>query len=166
MFLTPNIRSVFKRATLRREEREDGVVRTARCVFLIEPFLPWMAHELGEDIAEHLFENTADDSPIRSEITDVSFRLNVGLQRVTVRLHEDLAPVAALDGVVVEGLKVTRQEDEKAGRVWLSAAVTLDVALNGRQAIECVVRTFGEAACLSFTAMQALLAFAPDVTAH
>src|SRR3954468_1057115 len=99
MFLTENVPALFKKGTLKLvPSDEGGLRRVAEAMLVIEPFPSNLAHELGEDIAGHLFD---DEDAIRAELESIDLRVRCGLQSVTVQHHEDLEPCALLSPVSI-----------------------------------------------------------------
>lgn len=147
MFVSENVRALFKKATLKLVKDDDTVLRVVDATCHIEYFTPDLARELGEDIAEHLF---AADNSIRPEIEPVGLRVKAGLQNVTVRRHEELKPVALIPLVKIRDVEVFRQDDEKAGTSWLSCTFVLNFHLTSRVAREFTLNEFGNLLCLTF----------------
>lgn len=65
MFVTENVRVLFKRANLKLVQEAGELHRVAEATFVLEPLPPELAHELGEDIAGHLFD---ENEQIRAEL--------------------------------------------------------------------------------------------------
>jgi hypothetical protein len=118
---------------------------------LIEPFPVQLARELGEEIAGHLF---TDADGIRDEIECVDLRVRAGLQRVTVRQHEDLEPAAVLGPVSIKDVSAKRIEDKATGRSWLAFSFVLVFSLEDRPARNFVLDNFGNALLWSFERLQ------------
>jgi hypothetical protein len=115
MFLSEKIPALFKKGTLKLQEDKGDVKRVVEATFLIEPFSPHLAHELGEEIAGHLFDRNDE---IRDELDAIDLRLRVGLQKVTARRHEDLDACAVLQPVSVKDASVKRIDEVGSGLVW------------------------------------------------
>lgn len=155
MFLTDNIPALFKKGTLKLMAGEDGGTRrVAEAQCWIEPFPARLAHELGEDIAGHLF--TGDDA-IRDELDAIDLRVRAGLQSVTVRHHEELKPCAELSPVSIKDVSVERIEDKKSGRSWLACTFVLVFSLETKEARNFILDEFGKTLLWSFRAIQAEL---------
>lgn len=152
MFLSTNIPSVFKKGTLKLVPSEDGgSKRVAEATLIVEPFPVSLARELGEEIAGHLF---TDDGAIRDELESVDLRVRAGLQRITVRPHEDLHPVAVLEPVSIKDVSVKRIDDKASGRSWLSLTFALVFSLENKAARNFVLDEFGKALLWSFDGLQ------------
>lgn len=151
MFVTENVRVLFKRANLKLVQEQGELHRVAEATFVLEPLLPELAHELGEDIAGHLFD---DDEQIRPELDVIGVRMSTGLQIVTSRDHEDLKVDAELKPVRILTARVERVEDDKTGKEWLRLVFVLSFQLRDREARKFVLDKFGSWVCLSFKAMQ------------
>lgn len=152
MFTSENVPAFLKSVNLRLDKEGD---RFAFCVFTIEPFMPHLAHELGEEVAEHLFEGAGPKALPRDEVGGIVFNLDFPRQRLAARSHEDLDPVAVLDHVGIGKLKVDRVEDEDGDAPpILKLSFQVEIALNERRAIDFVVQHFGTALLLTFKPMQ------------
>jgi hypothetical protein len=152
MFVTENVPALFKKGTLKLvPSDEGGVRRVAEATCLIEPFPVGYARELGEEIANHLF---TDDGAIRDELEAVDLRVRVGLQSVTVRPHEDLAPVAILSPVSIKDVSAKRIEHKESGRAWLQFSFVLVFSLEDKEARNFVLDQFGKGLLWSFLGMQ------------
>ena len=165
MFVTPDVTCLLKSATLKLDE--DGG-RLAHVTCTLEPFTPELAHELGEDVAEHLFmpnPNRADPTDLpevpRPEVSEIGFLLPIGAQRITAKDHAELTPVAVLKDVQIQRIRVTRPDPE---RPRLALAFVLVIHLDAREAIDFVVRQFGRYAALTFESMQRDLPLETDAT--
>lgn len=78
MFTSSNIVAFFKKGTLKLAPNADGDLRRfAEATLVIEPFSAELAHELGEDIAGHLFDHR---DLIRDELESIDLRVGAGLQ--------------------------------------------------------------------------------------
>ncbi len=151
MFLTEHIPALFKKGTLKLLKDGADLKRVAEATFIIEPFLPDLAHELGEDIAGHLYES---DGSLRDEVDAIDLRVRAGLQRVTATHHEELAPAAVLEPVSVKDCSATRIEDEKSGKAWLSFSFVLVFDLSDKRTRNFVIDEFGNVLKLSFERLQ------------
>ena len=152
MFVTENVPALFKKGTLKLVPSEEGGLRrVAEATCLIEPFPCTLAHELGEEIADHLF--TADNA-IRDELEAVDLRVRSGLQSVTVRQHEDLAPIALLSPVSIKDISAKRMENKESGRSWLQFSFVLVFSLEDKEARNFVLDEFGKGLLWSFLGMQ------------
>lgn len=152
MFLTGNIPALFKKGTLKLMAADDGGTRrVAEATCIIEPFPYTLARELGDDIAAHLI---TDDNAIRDELEAVDLRIRAGLQRVTVRHHEDLDPVASLAPVSIKDVSAKRIEDKQTGRCWLSFSFVLVFSLELKEARNFVLDEFGKPLLWSFERLQ------------
>lgn len=152
MFLTANVTALFKKGTLKLMAAEDGgTKRVAEATCLIEPFPYQLARELGEDIAGHLF---TEDNALRDELESVDLRVRAGLQRVTVRQHDELEPVASLSPVSIKDVSAKRIEDKSTGRCWLSFSFVLVFSLEDKAARNFVLDQFGTALLWSFERLQ------------
>lgn len=151
MFLSDNIPALFKQGKLKLMAVEGGGYRrVAECTCVIEPFPTTLAHELGEDIADHLVNSDG----IRPELEAIDLRLRAGLQSVRVRQHEELEPCAFLSPVSVKDVRVERIEDKKTQREWLSLSFVLVFSLEDKSARNFVLDEFGKTLLWTFTAMQ------------
>lgn len=151
MFVTENVRVLFKRANLKLVLEQGELHRIAEATFVLEPLAPELAHELGEDIAGHLFD---ENEQIRAELDVIGVRMSTGLQIVTSRDHEDLRVDAELKPVRILTARVERVEDDKTGKEWLRLVFVLSFQLRDREAQKFVLDKFGSWVCLSFKAMQ------------
>lgn len=151
MFLSENVRVKFKRGNLKLIEQEGSVERRAECVMVIEPFSQQLAAELGEETAAHLFDET---KKIREELGKIELRLRSGLQRVTVRHHEELAPIIVIDSAFVKDCEATRVDVEKTGATFIRFNFTLCFDLADKGARNFLIEEFGSSLQLSFQAMQ------------
>lgn len=152
MFLTGNIPALFKKGTLKLVQGEEGGTRrVAEAMCLIEPFPFQLARELGDEIAGHLF---TDENAIRDELEGVDLRVRAGLQRVTVRHHEELEPVASLSPVSIKDVSAKRIEDKSTGRCWLSFSFVLVFSLESKEARNFVLDEFGKPLLWSFERLQ------------
>lgn len=151
MFLSENIPALFKKGTLKLTETDEGYRRVAEATLVIEPFPAKLAHQLGEDIAGHLF---TDENTIREELESVDLRVRCGLQNVTVRYDEALEPSALLTPVSIKDLCVTRIENKKMQQAWLSCSFVLVFSLEDKAARNFVLDEFGRTLLWSFQAMQ------------
>lgn len=158
MFLTPQVRALFKTGKLKLMERDDRVARVAEATFVIEPFEPALARELGEDIAGHLYTDSDD---IRDELEAIDLTVRVGVQRVTVHAHAELPAVASLAPVLVRDVSVKRVENEKLG-VWLAYSFVLAFDLTEKAARNFVLDHFGSTLLLTFARMDAPLPLGQD----
>lgn len=156
MFITENVSVLFKRAALKLTEDDDGnLVRLAEATFLIEPFPKELAHELGEDVAMHLFEA---DGRIAEAVESVGLRVRVGLQTVMVRSAPGVRASAELLHCEVKECRAERIEEikkgKKTGRSWLSFQFVLAFDLHRREHRNFVIDEFGNQVYLSFLAEQ------------
>lgn len=150
MFVSENVAALFKKGTLKLVMTEDGYKREAEATLVIEPFTPRLAHELGEDVAEHLF---TDDNEIRDELEAIDLRVTVGTQNVTARRHEELEPVAILSPVTIKDVTVKRcsKKDEDD---WLACSFVLVFGLEDKEARAFVLDEFGKRLRWTFQVMQ------------
>lgn len=152
MFLTDNIPVLFKKGTLKLTAADDGGTRrVAEATCVIEPFPYNLARELGDDIADHLLTH---DNGLRDELESVDLRVRAGLQRIIVRHHEELEPVASLVPVSIKDVSAKRIEDKASGRCWLSFSFVLVFSLEEKEARNFVLDEFGKALLLSFRRLQ------------
>lgn len=152
MFITSNIPALFKKGTLKLMAADDGGTRrVAEATCIVEPFSVALARELGDDIAGHLY---TDADTLRDELESVDLRVRAGLQRVTVRHHEDLDPVASLSPVSVKDVSVSRIEDKSSGRAWLSLSFVLVFSLEDKPTRNFVLDEFGRHLLWSFERLQ------------
>jgi hypothetical protein len=151
MFITTQVRALFKRGALKLITDGDGqITRVAECQCVIEPFPVALASELGEEVAAHLFD---DAGHVRDEIAEVKLRVRVPMQSIEVSSHEELMPVT-IGGVGVKDLGAKRCEDPKAGRSWLEFSFVLVIPLESTTARNFVIDSFGSLLYWSFTPMQ------------
>ena len=150
MFVTENVAALFKKGTLKLVPTEDGYKREAEATLVIEPFNPGLAHQLGEDIHDHLF---TDDGEIRDELEAIDLRVTVGIQNVIVRRHEELEPCAMLSPVSIKDVAVKRcsKKDEDD---WLACSFVLVFGLEDKEARAFVLDEFGKRLRWTFEAMQ------------
>jgi hypothetical protein len=151
VFLTKHVPALFKKATLKLLPTDDGLRRICESTLVVEPFFPNLARELGDDIADHLFD---DDDQIRPELEAIDLSVRCGLQRVVVTAHQDLDPVADLAACAIRTVQVKRMGDEKTGRYWLALTFVLVVTLDSQEARTFVIDGFGRELLWTFTAMQ------------
>jgi len=153
MFLTADIPALFKKGTLKLVPNEDGdgIRRVAEAMLVIEPFPVKLAREMGDEIANHLFD---DDDTIRMELESIDLRVRAGLQNVTVRPDEALEPIAILTPVSIKDVSATVIDDKKTQRRWLSFSFVLVFSLETREARNFVLDQFGRTLLWSFEAMQ------------
>ena len=158
MFVTENVLVLFKRAALKLTEVDGETLRLAEATFLIEPFPKELAHELGEDVAMHLFES---DGRIAEAVESVGLRLRLGLQTVTVRSHPDAAPTACLHHCAVKACRAERidelKQGKETGRSWLAFQFVLVFDLRERVHRNFVIDQFGNQLHVSFTSEQQAL---------
>lgn len=150
MFVSENVAALFKKGTLKLVPTDDGYKREAEATLVIEPFNPGLAHQLGEDIHDHLF--TADGE-IRDELEAIDLRVTVGTQNVIVRRHEDLEPCAILSPVSIKDVAVKRcsKKDEDD---WLACSFVLVFGLEDKEARAFVLDEFGKRLRWTFEAIQ------------
>jgi hypothetical protein len=152
MFVSSNVPALFKKGTLKLLAGDAGTTkRVAEATCVIEPFPAALAHELGEEMASHLFD---DANAIRPELEGIDLRVRVGLQSITVRHHEELDPIGILSPVSIKDVSVQRIEDEKAGRAWLSCSFVLVFSLEEKAARNFVLDEFGKTLLWTFESMQ------------
>ena len=151
MFVSTMVPALFKKGTLKLVPATDGpgMRRVAEATLIIEPFPAHLAHELGEDIAGHLF---GVDDQIRPELEGIDLRVRAGLQNVTARHHEELDPCARLSPVSIKDVSVARHEDEN--RVWLSLSFVLMFSLEGKAARNFILDEFGRTLVWTFESLQ------------
>ena len=150
MFLSEKIPALFKKGTLKLVPSDDGGLRrVAEAMLLIEPFPASLAHELGEDIAGHLFDGSDE---IRGELEAIDLRVRAGLQNVTVRQHEDLPVVAILSPVSIKDVAV-KVIEPKDSRTFLSLSFVLVFSLEEKAARNFVLDEFGKTLLWTFQAM-------------
>jgi hypothetical protein len=153
MFISDNIPALFKKGTLKLQDNGDGGLRrVAEATLVIEPFPAQLAHELGEEIAGHLF---TDDGLIRDELESIDLRVRCGLQKATVRLDEALDPEAIIHPASIKDVNVSRVDAKKSQRSWLSCSFVLVFSLEEREARNFVLDQFGKTLLWSFRGMQA-----------
>lgn len=145
MFQSENLPVLLKSVTLKQNEDRE---RFAYCKFMLEPFIPRLAHELGEEVFGHLFD--AMDTP-RREVSDISFDLTIPSQSMTSRSHPELEADAMISDVRFDSVRVTRPDSDKPR---LRLEFVCIVPLLDRMVIEFVVQSFGNPLYLTFQAMQ------------
>jgi hypothetical protein len=150
MFITENVAALFKKGTLKLVPTEDGYKREAEATLVIEPFTPRLAHELGEDIAEHLFTS---DGAIRDELEAIDLRVAIGLQNVVARRHEELEPCAILSPCAIKDVSVKRCAKKDEGD-WLACSFVVVFGLEDKEARAFVLDEFGKRLRWTFEAMQ------------
>lgn len=151
MFASENVPALFKKGTLKLQEVEDGYRRVAEATLMIEPFPHQLAREMGEEIAVHLFD---DDNMIRVELDSIALNVRAGLQRVTIRQHEELEPIAIMDTASIKDVKATVIEDKKTNRRWLSFSFVLVFSLESKEARNFVLDEFGKTLIWTFHSLQ------------
>lgn len=153
MFTTPNLPSLLKRVTFKLVEvpGADTKQRVADVAAVLDPFTPALAHELGEDVAAHLFD---EDDDLLPHVRDIRLDVPPLLQRVTVRFAPDLPVDAVFDEVTLRSLQVTRVE--AAEDAWYRATVAMHVPLRDAEA-QALARLFGSLVSLTFEAHQRAL---------
>lgn len=151
MFLSDHIPALFKKGTLKLQESEDGYRRVAEATLMIEPFPVNLAHEMGEEIAVHLFD---ENGAIRNELESIALNVRAGLQRVTVRHDQALEPIAVLDTASIKDVKATVIEDKKSNRRWMSFSFVLVFSLETKAARNFVLDEFGKTLLWTFVALQ------------
>jgi hypothetical protein len=153
MFISDNIPALFKKGTLKLQDNNDGGLRrVAEATLVIEPFPSRLAHELGEEIAGHLFDT---DGLLRDELESIDLRIRGGLQKVTVRLDEALEPEATIHPASIKDVNVSRVDEKKSQRSWLSCSFVLVFSLEDRSSRNFVLDQFGKTLLWSFQGMQA-----------
>jgi hypothetical protein len=150
MFVSENVAALFKKGTLKLVASDDGYKREAEATLVIEPFNPGLAHQLGEDIHDHLFML---DGEIRDELEAIDLRVTVGTQNVIVRRHEELEPCAILSPCTIKDVAVKRcsKKDEDD---WLACSFVLVFGLEDKGARAFVLDEFGKRLRWTFEAMQ------------
>lgn len=151
MFLTEHVPALLKKGTLKLQEVEDGYRRVAEATLMIEPFPHSLAREMGEDIAVHLFD---DNNAIRNELDSIALNVRAGLQRVTIRHHEELEPIAIMETASIKDVKATVIEDKKTNRRWMSFSFVLVFSLETKEARNFVLDEFGKTLIWTFHALQ------------
>jgi hypothetical protein len=159
MFVSENVAALFKKGTLKLVPTDDGYKREAEATLVIEPFNPGLAHQLGEDIHDHLFTS---DGEIRDELEAIDLRVSVGTQNVIVRRHEELEPVAILSPCTIKDVSVTRCSKKDAAD-WLACSFVLVFGLEDKEARAFVLDEFGKRLRWTFEAMQRDLLSQADV---
>ena len=160
MFITENVKALFKKGTLKMVPTEDGYQRVAEATVVIEPFEPDLARELGEDVAGHLFN---DDGGILPELGGIDLRVRLGAQRVTARPDPEMEACAILSPVTLKDVSVQRIEDKKTGESWLACSFVLVFALDSRVARTFVLDEFGKPLYFTFESIQQDLIAAAEV---
>jgi hypothetical protein len=154
MFLTEKVPALFKKGTLKLVPAEDGpgLRRVAEAMLVIEPFPASLAHELGEDIAGHLFD---DADAIRPELEVDRSARPVRLQACHgPAARRSASPVAKLSPVSIKDVSVARIEDKKTGRAWLSLSFVLVFSLEEKAARNFVLDEFGKTLLWTFEGLQ------------
>lgn len=154
MFVSRDIPCAIRAVAL-KIETDDGVEkRVAHASVQVEPFLPALAHELGEDIYDHLFmrdpQDIDQDVP-KPEIAEVGFLIRCGLQRIEAKAHPDLKVEAELRNVRITKVRVTRPDPDKPR---LSLGFTLSIELTSKSVMDWIVRAFARVNHLTFTREQ------------
>lgn len=165
MFITDNIPCGIKSVTLKIEEADGTEQRVAHATCTLEPFVPSLAHELGEDIYDHVFTRDPEHPGVpmpRREIADVGFVIRCGLQRITARSHPDLPPDGDLRNVRISRVRVTRPDLEKPR---LAMSFVVSIALDDRETTDWLVRAFARVNYLSFQPEQRRMAYMSDAEA-
>lgn len=150
MFVTENVAALFKKGTLKLVPTDDGYKREAEATLVIEPFNPNLAHQLGEDIHDHLFTS---DGEIRDELEAIDLRVTVGTQNVIARRHEELEPCAILSPCTIKDVAVKRcsKKDEDD---WLACSFVIVFGLEDKEARAFVLDEFGKRLRWTFEAQQ------------
>ena len=164
MFVSPHVKALYRKGALKLVDVDGEWRRVVEATFVIEPFQKELAHELGEDIATHLFD---ERGRLRDELDAISLRVSVGEQRVYATHHADLQDVAMLSPVTVKDCSAERVEEikkgQKTGRAWLKFAFVLVFDLVGKEARNFAIDEFGNTLLLSFEALQHALPLDADV---
>lgn len=123
MFLTPNLPILFKNAKLTVNDENE---RFAAVIFVLEPFTPALAHELGEEVASHFYDSRG---VVRPEFTKIDFRTQPGtrVQYLTVRAAPDAIGTTVIKPVVIDSYEVTKPDPEKE-RLKLTIAASFSLA--------------------------------------
>lgn len=152
MFVTEKIPALFKGGKLKLEKSDEGGTRrVAEATLVIEPFPADLAHEIGEDIAGHLFDEA---NVVRDELESIDLRVRCGLQSITVQAHEYLPTLAILSPVSLRDVTAKRIESKDTGRSWLSQSFVLVFSLEEKAARNFVLDEFGKTLLWTFVGMQ------------
>jgi hypothetical protein len=143
MFLSKNLPVLFKNATLKVNEENE---RFALVTFVLEPFTPKLAHELGEEVASHFYD---DRGVVRPEFTKIGFQAQPGtrVQILTVRAAPDAPGSAEIQPLRIEGYEVSKPDPEKE-RLKLTMTASFSLAERTHRAF--AIDRFGTAIYATF----------------
>jgi len=153
MFTTDNVQLLLSKATLKLIKDDKGVEHPmAECILLRDPFPIALARELGEGVADHLYD---DEDGIREELQSITLDPKVQQQAISVREAPDVpSPLVTLRHVDILTLTCAKAVDEKTGEVWIKASLRVRFGLAEREHREFLVRGFGHLLCWSFSVEQ------------
>jgi hypothetical protein len=141
----------LSKATLKMVKDDRGVEHPmAECVLLRDPFPVFLAHELGDGVADHLFSN----DKVRDELKTITLDPYVPQQAITVRETPDSEGVVTLRHVDILTLTCAACQDEDTGERWIKASVRIRFGLAEREHRDFLVRAFGMQLCWSFAVEQ------------
>lgn len=133
-FSYPNVPAMLKSVGLKlHKEKDETERRVAECTFSIFPLPAQLAESISPKLAEHVFnfdglkDSERAGAPPRSEITDITFAIGIGLQHMNFLSHPELPNSGAyIQNVSVDKIRVKRA---KAGEVplELSFMVSFDL---------------------------------------
>lgn len=139
------------KASLKVTKGEKETRKDADVHLVFEPFSEQFAHEMGEDIARHLFE----DGAICPELENVTLDPRVPNQIVTVSADLDgKVELVTLRQVEFGPISVSKQRDEKSGDEWLKATIRARIDLVPKAHREWLVGHFGAVMAFAFEAEQ------------
>lgn len=133
MFLSKNLPLLFKNAKLMVNEDNE---RFAAVTFVLEPFTPALAHELGDEVANHMYDSRG---VVRPEFTKIGFQTQPGtrVQNLTVRAAPDAPGTTVIKPVVIDSYEVTKPDPEKERlKLTISASFSLAEKTNRAFAID------------------------------
>lgn len=156
MFLSPNVRALYKGAKLRLVDGAEGPPkRVAEATFVIDPFTATLASELGEDVRRHLYVDRKDE--VRPELNAIDLDIRRPLQKILVRTHQELAPMAYLEPVAIGKCSADKQLSDKTGRTWLRFTFVLSFDLTTKEARNFCIDAFGAPLHMTFSDLQGSL---------
>jgi hypothetical protein len=150
MFATPNLPILFKNAKLTVNDDNE---RFAAVTFVLEPFTPALAKELGDDVASHFYDRRG---VVRPEFTRIGFQAQPGtrVQILTVRAAPDAPGTTVIKPVVIDSYEVTKPDPEKE-RLKLTIAASFSLAEKTNRAF--AIDRFGTGIYLTFQSAQGAL---------
>lgn len=151
MFISENVWMVVKSAKLSVVEDDKKVEhRMAEVQLVIEDLPSDLAHELGEDVASHLF---TDAGAVRHELATITLDPRIPNQCARARQTVD-TPGTELRDAEILSMTFARQEDDKTGKEWIKATARVRFDLAPKVHREWLAMHFGYGLYFSFEAEQ------------